>query len=105
MGLYAADAIKFLPLALTANADVLALVADKKIRVLALFGVFTAGAGTLKFQTGGATDLTGAMSGVAEKSLVMPFNEYGWFETAVGAKLNAVIATTAFNGGLVYVLV
>lgn len=106
MSQYAQD-ITFLPLAITANADLVAAVASKKIRVLSLFGVFTpAATSTMKFQTGAATDLTGAIPGDGTAALVLPYNDEGWFETAVGAKLNVVIANAAkFNGGMQYVLV
>lgn len=93
----------FASIALSGSGDVVALVAGKKIRVLALYGNGTT-TGTIKFQSGASTDLTGAMKVNDGTALVLPFNPVGWFETATGAKLNAVLATmTAFTGCLVYV--
>lgn len=94
---------KFAAISSTGSGDTLALVASKKIRVLSMFFV-VAGATTVKFQSGGATDKTGAMSFAANGGISLPFNPTGWFETAAGEKLNHVLGSAvAIAGGLTYV--
>lgn len=89
----------------SASADLIALVTGKKIRVLAGFLTVAADT-TVKFQTGGTTDLTGAMTVKAGGGFVLPFNQAGYFETASGAKLNLVLGTsTQTSGGLTYITV
>lgn len=94
---------KFAAISSTGNGDTLALVASKKIRVLSMFLV-VAGATTVKFQTGGVTDLTGAMSFGANGGISLPFNPVGWFETTAGAKLNHVLGSSVgIAGGFTYI--
>lgn len=94
---------KFAPISASNSADIVALVAAKKIRVLSLF-VVTAGATTVKFRSGGTVDLTGAMSFAANGGISLPFNPVGWFETAAGAKLDMVLGSAvAVAGGLTYI--
>lgn len=93
---------KFAKIALTDSGDLVALVANRKIRVVSLFFVIL-GNQTVKFQSGASTDLTGAMSPGANGGLSLPFNQAGWFETAAGEKLNAVLGgATTLAGGLTY---
>lgn len=92
-------------IALSGSGDVVAAVAAKKIRVLALFGHATT-SGTIKFQSGASSNLTGAIPVDDAQPLNFLFMPLGWFETVAGQKLNAVLATmTAFNGCLVYVTI
>jgi hypothetical protein len=94
---------KFAVISSAASADVVALVASKKIRVLSLFFV-TSTFMSIKFQTGATTDITGALPLGANGGLVLPFNPVGWFETAAGAKLNIVLSVAAaVAGGLTYI--
>lgn len=94
---------KFAAISSTGSGDTVALVASKKIRVVSMFLV-VAGATTVKFQSGGATDKTGAMSFAANGGISLPFNPTGWFETAAGEKLNHVLGSAvAIAGGLTYV--
>lgn len=77
----------------TASADLVALVADKKIRVINL--VLTASANcTIKLQSGGSTDLTPAFHLLANGHIAIS-NELGVIETLVGEKLNVVLAGSA----------
>ena len=78
-------------------------VTGKKIRVLSLFLV-AAGAVTVRFESAaGGTALTGVMSVPANGSLVLPFNEAGWFETAAAALLNMELGgAVQVSGALVY---
>jgi hypothetical protein len=91
-------------ISLTATGDLQALVVSKKIRVLSMMFVCSA-ALTVKLTSGtGPTDLTGAMSFVANGG--MPFSESkkGLFETAVGAKLSmAITGTGTVSGFYTYV--
>lgn len=96
------NAKTFKSLALTGSADVVSAVSGKKIRVLALYAHGTT-TGTIKFQTGATTDLTGAMKVNDGTAVIWPYNPVGWIETAAGAKLNAVLSTmTAFDGCMIY---
>jgi len=81
-----------------------AAVAGKSIRILAAFMVASGGAITARFESGaGGTALTGLMDLAADGQLVLPFNGFGWFETAAGALLNLELsAATAVAGALVY---
>lgn len=94
---------KFASVALSASGDVVALVSAKKIRVLA-YCLVCGTATTVKFQSGGTTDKTGAMPFAANGGISAPFNPVGWFETAAGEKLNLVLgASAAVAGHLTYI--
>lgn len=84
--------------------DIVAAVTGKAIRVLSLFVTGTVAAGTLKFQSGGTTALTGAMLFAANGQLNLAFNPCGHFQTAVGEKLDSVGAASigAIGGFIVY---
>ena len=81
-----------------------AAVASKKIRVLALFLV-AAGTVNVRLESGaGGTALTGQMNLVANTGFVLPFNPAGWFETAVNTLLNLELsAAISVDGALTYV--
>lgn len=88
-----------------ASADLVALVAGKKIRVLGLVLV-VASAVTVKLQSGGATDLTGAMSLIVGVPLVLPTSPNGYLQTNSGEKLNLVLGSgVQVSGVLVYAAV
>ena len=102
---------KWAPLAAATAGDntLLAAVASKKIRVLAL--VLVAGAaGNVYFTSGvGGTVIFGGATNkinlAANGTLALPFNPLGWFENAAvnqALVLNAS-STGPFSGGLVYV--
>lgn len=80
--------------------------AGKKIRVLSLFGV-AAGAVNVRFESGaGGTALTGVMNIAANGGFVLPYNEFGWFETAANALLNLELSgAVSFDGGFSFVIV
>lgn len=86
-----------------ASFDVVAASSGNRIRVVGL-SLYMVGAGaTLKFQSGGSMDLTGAMTST---TFNWALNAYGWLQTNVGEKLNAVLAgATQLSGVLEYVLV
>lgn len=93
----------FAAISISGSDDIVDAVTAKKIRVLALMGHATT-SGTIKFQSDASTDLTGAIPVDDAQSLNFLFMPLGWFETAVGEKLNAVLDTmTAFDGVIVYV--
>lgn len=108
----------FAKIALTATGTLVAAVASKKIRVLALamtIEVIT-GNETYTFNSGAAgTALTGAFGDTEMTVLttnlpipiVLPFNPMGWFETAAGALLELALAGTTPNaqGCLTYIAV
>jgi hypothetical protein len=93
----------FASISASSSADLVAAITAAKIRVVALFLTVTTAAGTVKFQSGATTDLTGTITLGAGAPLVLPFNEAGWFETAAGAKLNFVLSSAGqVSGALVY---
>ena len=66
---------------------------DQIVRVLN-YVITASAAGTVRFESGaGGTALTGIMHLIANGNLtlVVPFNENGWFETAAGAVLSLEI--------------
>lgn len=81
---------------------VVAAVANKKI-VVVNYTISMSAAGTAKFRSGAATDITGAMNlganGGASPN-VTPDSEL--FETNVGEALNIITTGGAANGHLVY---
>jgi len=81
-----------------------ASVASKKIRVLALF-MIAAGTVNARFESGaGGTALSGQMNLVVNSGFTLPFNPVGWFETAVTTLLNLELsAAISVDGALVYV--
>ena len=102
---------KFAVINLTATGTLVAAVASKKIRVLALamtMDVLT-GDETYTFKSGAAgTALTGAFGNASAAAavipLVLPFNPVGWFETTSGVLLELSLAVTAeAQGCLTYV--
>lgn len=83
---------------------VVAAVAGKKIRVCSLF-VVAAAAVVVRFESGAAgTALTGQMNLAANGGFVLPFNPFGWFETAAATLLNLELGgAVSVDGGLQYV--
>jgi hypothetical protein len=90
----------------TISTDLVAAVSGRKIRVLAMC-YSQASATSLKFQTNATTDLTGAFTtSAANLNGNLPFNPFGWFQTALGEKLNYVPATAvATHVSVTYVLI
>jgi hypothetical protein len=90
--------------------DVIAGVAGYRIRVLAMF-LSVSGAMSLQFFSGSsgtspASDLTGHVPLATNGSMVLPFNEMGWFQTALGDALHLAQSTPGSLGGsITYVLV
>lgn len=84
--------------------ELLAAVAAKKLRVLALF-LISAGTVTVRFESStGGTALTGQMTMAVNNPIVMPFNPAGWFETVAGENLNLELSgAVSVDGCLVYV--
>jgi hypothetical protein len=83
--------------------ELVALVANKKIRVISLFmTVLTAG--TVRFESGTSDGfLTGAIHLAVGTPLVLPYNPVGWFETVSGQSLNMILpGTLAASGMLTY---
>jgi hypothetical protein len=94
---------KFKSVGATGSGDLIPLVSSKKIRVLAYALVFNA-ASTAKFQSGGSTDLSGAMPFGDKGGICAPFNPVGWFESVAGEKLNLVLGTSvAWAGHITYI--
>lgn len=94
-----------------AAADVntlVAAVAGKKIRVLALW-IVAGAAGNIYFTSGaGGTVIAGGSTNTinlaANGGFVLPFSASGWLETEVGKLLNMNASSTGpFGGGVVYV--
>jgi len=90
----------------TTSTDLVAAVTDRKIKVVAV--VYSqASATSLKFQSGATTDLTGALTtNAANLNNNLPYNPFGWFQTAAGEKLNYVPATAvATHVSISYILI
>lgn len=82
--------------------DVVAAVAGKKIRVISWRWTIDV-AGTVTWQSGATTDLTGAMP-IGATAGCVDRDPDGIIETAAGEKLNVVLATaTAIGGSLNYI--
>lgn len=73
-----------------------AAVAGTKYRVLSV-AIVTTLANAVKFQSG-STDITATFPLGANGGLVLPFNEHGWFETAVNEALNINMGTATATG-------
>lgn len=97
--------IKYLAINHNTSGDntLIAAVASRKIRVLSCFLV-SAGTVNVRFESGtGGTALTGQMPLVVNVGFVLPFNEGGWFETAVNTLLNLELSgAVAVHGALTY---
>jgi hypothetical protein len=83
---------------------VLAAVPGSAIRVCGLAIVATT-ANAVKFQSNN-TDISATFPLGANGGLILPFNEHGWFQTAVGEALNINMGTATATGVQVqYILV
>jgi hypothetical protein len=86
------------------STDLVAAVAGMRIVVVAAV-LIADGAGTLKFQSGGATDLTGPMKLADTGGFVaIGETEMPLFWCAVGEKLNIVSSVSKMNGWIRYLL-
>lgn len=81
---------KFAVINLSASADLLALVASKRIRIVSML-VMAAADVTLTLRSGGSTAISGVLPLLAKSGFVLPYNPVGWFQTASGEKLDAVL--------------
>ncbi len=95
---------KFAKIDLAATGTLVAAVAGKKIRVLAL-QMAAAGAVTVQAKSAaGGTALTGAISLATGVAHVLPFNPVGWFETVAAELLELALGgAVQVSGSLVYV--
>lgn len=96
--------IKRLALNLTlsaSNAEAIAAVTGKKIRVLALDASIVTAAGVTVRSASDA--ISGIRAFGANGQWTLPFNEAGWFETARGEALNFIASTgTDLDGVILY---
>ena len=98
---------KFAYVNLTASGDIVAAVADKKIRVLSLYVDELDGTAdvvlTVKTSSSGATKML--ISGFNLEAKTLPFSRVGWFETVAGESLYGATAGTTpnLNINIVYV--
>lgn len=90
--------------AVSGNNTLVAAVAGKRIRVLAL-AMVAGGTVTPRFQSGaGGTNLSGQMVMAVNNPFILPFNPVGWFQTAASALLNLELsAGVTVDGMLVYI--
>lgn len=85
------------------DSQIVALVAAKKIRVLALYCVAGATATSITLQSN-ATAKSALLANGANGGEVLPFNPAGWFETVAGEALKATTGAGSTTGiGVVYV--
>jgi len=86
-----------------ASFNLVAAVAEKKIRLLSLFAVATTAAGTAVFNSVDSGDVATALSGAvpfdARGQINLAHNPCGWFQTVAGEKLAAVLASTGQVSG------
>lgn len=97
---------QFAAIAASASGDnvVVAAVPGRRIRVLAVW-LSANGTVNAKFQSD-TTDLTGLAYLVANNQLVLQENDKGWFQTAVGEKLDLNLsAAIAVGGSVAYMLI
>lgn len=71
-------------------------VTGARIRVLSVAAI-TSATNSIKFMSN-ATDISATFSLAANGGLVLPFNEHGWFETAVGEAFNVNLSAAAATG-------
>jgi hypothetical protein len=89
--------LKFKAQNLSASADVLTAVSGKKLRVMSLV-ISTSAAGSIKFQSDAATDVSGNIY-IPANGTVSIANPLGLFQSAsTGDKINAVVTWTATAG-------
>ena len=83
---------------------IVSAVSGKKIRVTSLFLV-SSGTVNVRFESAaGGTALTGQMNLIANTGFVLPFNQYGWFETTAGELLNLELSgNVSVDGNLQYI--
>lgn len=100
--------MRFAKIDLNASGDLVAAVTGFKIRVTS-YKMVAAGAVTAKFQSGATTDLSGAMSLITGNEVGHDLGSdrhgefVGYFETAVGEKLNLVLGgAVQVSGHLTY---
>jgi hypothetical protein len=79
-----------------ATATLVAAVAGKKYRVLSAVIVTTI-ANNVNFESN-STDISAVFPLGANGGLVLPFNEHGWFETAVGEALGITLSVATPTG-------
>ncbi|MGD9644301.1 MAG: hypothetical protein AB7U73_01225 [Pirellulales bacterium] len=93
----------FAKIDLAASGNVVAAVANKKIRVLS-YAILAASAVTAKWQSATTpTDHSGAMSLAAAGGLVCTHNPAGWFETNAGEALKLTLGSgVQVSGHLTY---
>lgn len=99
------DDLTSVSVALSDSGDLVALVSGKRIIVWAYHLKTADAAKSIKFQSGGTTDLTGAMLGTDHNAEAIGTAQYAIpvLETAVGEKLNLVCsAAEAVGGFLIY---
>ena len=87
---------KFKAVDTAASADIIALVASTKLRVMSLT-LSADAACNIKFQTGGTVDVTGKIY-IPVNGTVHLSNALGLFESSSGEKINAVLTGTANVG-------
>lgn len=96
---------KFAAISASASGDtvVVAAVASKKIRVVS-YMFQSAGAVDVRFRSGAATNLTGALPNAANTGAAAGFSPVGHFETVAGEALNINLsAAVAVGGHVAYV--
>ena len=103
-GLSIAPKFAIIDAATSGDNTLIAAVASNKIRVLSLFLV-SAGTVNVRFESGASgTALSGQMNLVANTGFVLPFNPYGWLETASNTLLNLELSgAVSVDGAISYV--
>lgn len=103
-GLSIAPKFAVIDAATSGDNTLIAAVASNKIRVLSAFLV-AAGTVNVRFESGASgTALTGQMNLVVNTGFVLPFNPYGWFETASNTLLNLELSgAVSVDGCISYV--
>jgi hypothetical protein len=82
--------------AATGNTTIAAAEAGARFRVLGVAMISTL-ANSVKFQSN-TTDISATFPLGANGGFVLPFNEHGWFETALGEALNVNLSVATATG-------
>lgn len=79
------------------DVSVIAAVAGRRLRILALVVTADTAATTITFESGTATGISGTLDVAPNDPLVLPEFQLGWFETAAG---EAFTVNTGAGGGV-----
>lgn len=98
IGLPAGTVLQFADINIAASGAVVAAVAGKRIRVIAM-DIVCPNAQTVSWQSSGGAEISGPQAFAANGGIVRPYNPGGWFQTAIGEGLNIIVSGAGTIGG------